>query len=176
MNEISRRVFYYGDELGRVCDSVEDELCMNRQIRDEWQKKHLEWKRTHFIDGPQAQPENAGVDKLDFTITDSGDYWLAVFSGRLDISISSDIEKKLNDAIQKSPKPLIVNFSDVQYMSSSGLRILLTIHSKLRKHGHSVLVGGASDMVKKLFLVTEVFQMFPVLNSVDDAVEHLAGM
>lgn len=163
----------YGDKLVRVCDSVEIELNTNRQKRENWHQKHQEWKKSHFIDDSRVYDNDARVDKLEFHIDDRDDYLVATFSGRLDLSISNDIELQLNQRIDEKQSSVIVDLTNVQYMSSSGLRILINLHAKLRKIDKTVLIGGASEMVRKLILVTEVSKMFPVFNSVDEAEEHL---
>lgn len=47
-------------------------------------------------------------------------------SGRLDVHLSADIEKGINDIIKNDPEAnLLLNLEDVEYMSSSGLRIFV---------------------------------------------------
>ena len=71
-------------------------------------------------------------------------------AGRLDITNSEDFENAVLKSLEKKKTPVIVRFQDVSYMSSSGVRALLSIYHALRKHGKDLIIAELSPAVKKI--------------------------
>ena len=72
--------------------------------------------------------------------------------GRLDTTTAPELEKAINnegDAL----KSLVLDFSGVDYISSAGLRVLLTAQKKMNVQGSMELVG-VNDAVMDIFEMT----------------------
>lgn len=73
-------------------------------------------------------------------------------SGRLDATSSPKLEKKLTQRINSGYKQLLLDFSAVEYLSSAGMRLLLSFTKKLKNEkGALVLFGltkGIMDIIK----------------------------
>ncbi len=61
-------------------------------------------------------------------------------SGDLDIASVDEFRKVLDDASQPPTETLIVDLSDVGFMDSSGLRVILETNERLRREHRSVAV------------------------------------
>lgn len=61
-----------------------------------------------------------------------GDVLVLRLSGRLDAVSSPHAEKKVFDYINKGQQKLLIDFSGVDYLSSAGMRMLLSISKKLK--------------------------------------------
>ena len=61
-------------------------------------------------------------------------------SGDLDIASVDEFRKELDDATLESEETLIVDLSDVGFMDSSGLRVILETNERLRREHRSVAV------------------------------------
>ena len=72
--------------------------------------------------------------------------------GRLDTNTAPELEAKLSGDMSGVEK-LIFDFSDLTYISSAGLRVLLTAILMMERQG-SVVIRNASDDVKDVFEVT----------------------
>lgn len=73
--------------------------------------------------------------------------------GRLDAATSSILERKLNSLIDEQHFRLALDFAGVDYLSSAGMRVLLSASKKLyNKQGALVLFSVSSD-------VEEIFKM-----------------
>lgn len=72
--------------------------------------------------------------------------------GRLDTTTSPDLEKYLGPAL-KGVTSLVFDFSELEYISSAGLRVLLSTVKVMNNQG-SMVVRNANDMVKEVFEVT----------------------
>ena len=73
-------------------------------------------------------------------------------SGRLDTSTAPDLEKEVKDNIEGVEK-LDFDFADLAYISSAGLRVLLSAQKIMNKQGEMV-VKNCSDEIKEIFEVT----------------------
>ena len=73
-------------------------------------------------------------------------------SGRLDTTTAPDLEKEVKDNIEGVEK-LDFDFADLAYISSAGLRVLLSAQKIMNKQGKMV-VKNCSDEIKEIFEVT----------------------
>ena len=85
------------------------------------------------------------IDKKENTLT------LAV-EGRLDTTTSPELENTINENIADVTK-LVFDFSNLEYISSSGLRVLLKAQKKMTLVGE-MIVKGANELVMEVFEVT----------------------
>lgn len=93
-------------------------------------------------------------------------------SGRLDVHLSAEIEKEINKIIQNEPNShLLMNLNDVEYMSSSGLRIFVSTMRILKEQKRMLKLCNMNNAVKKIFEVVELMDMFDIYENEDDAVK-----
>lgn len=72
--------------------------------------------------------------------------------GRLDTTTAPELEKELK-ADMDGLNALTLDFSKLDYISSAGLRVLLTAHKTMSKKG-GMKVTNANEMVREVFDVT----------------------
>lgn len=90
---------------------------------------------------------------VDMTEHPVNDILILKFAGRLDAAASPMMERKIVDLIEKGHTKLIMNFAGVDYLSSAGMRLLLSVSKRLQdKTGKLVLAAVHPD-------VMEVIQM-----------------
>ena len=78
-------------------------------------------------------------------------FYVAV-EGRLDTITSPDLEKEINESIE-GVKELTIDFDKVEYISSSGLRVLLAEQKVMNKQGSMKLIN-VNDTIMEIFEVT----------------------
>ncbi len=54
----------------------------------------------------------------------------------------------------------VIDCTDLNYISSSGLRILLNIYKHTRTNGHNAILKGLKDDVKEVFQISGFLQLF----------------
>ena len=69
---------------------------------------------------------------------------------------------------------VLLDMSQLQYMNSTGLNILISVLTRTRKGGGEVLISGLSTGVKQLFMVTKLDTVFTIKTTVDEAIASLA--
>ena len=77
---------------------------------------------------------------------------LLKIEGRLDTTTAPELEKAINNE-GDSLKNLVLDFEGVDYISSAGLRVLLTAQKKMNAQGHMELVN-VSEAVMDIFEMT----------------------
>ncbi len=82
----------------------------------------------------------------------------------------SVLEQELGE---QSGMNVLLDMSQLQYMNSTGLNILISVLTRTRKGGGEVLISGLSTGVKQLFMVTKLDTVFTIKGSVDEAIASL---
>ena len=72
--------------------------------------------------------------------------------GRLDTTTAPDLERALNEGMDAAAS-LTLDFAGLDYISSAGLRVLLSAHKAMAKKD-GMKVVNANEMVKEVFEVT----------------------
>lgn len=77
---------------------------------------------------------------------------MMTLTGRLDTTTAPDLEKEVKENIE-GVESLDFDFTSLEYISSAGLRVLLSAQKIMNKQG-SMVIKNASDEVKEIFDVT----------------------
>ena len=113
---------------------------------------------------------NLNLKKLENTV-------VIYLEGRLDVHLSADIEKKINKLIENEPKSnILLNLKDVEYMSSSGLRIFVSTMRILKENNRKLVLCNMNNAVKKIFEVVELTDMFDIFNSEEEALKFMQSL
>ena len=84
--------------------------------------------------------------------TVNGNTLTIALEGRLDTTTSPDLEKELKDTLGGADQ-LVMDFSKLDYISSAGLRVLLSAHKAMSSKG-GMKVTNVNDIVQEVFEVT----------------------
>jgi len=84
--------------------------------------------------------------------SENGSVMTISLEGRLDTTTSPALEKELNEILPKVNE-LVFDFSKLEYISSAGLRVLLTAHKMMSRKG-GMKVTHVNEIVQEVFDVT----------------------
>lgn len=73
--------------------------------------------------------------------------------GRLDTATSPQLEQELGEGLD-GVRELVLDFTPLRYISSAGLRVLLAAHKKMEKQEGRLVIRGANEGVREVFIVT----------------------
>ena len=103
---------------------------------------------------------------MDLKTRKEGNVIVVYLAGRLDVHLSAEIEKEINSIIQKETDcHLLLNLKDVEYMSSSGLRIFVSTMRILKESKRKLKLVEMNNAVKKIFEVVELMDMFDIYDT-----------
>lgn len=97
------------------------------------------------------------------TINVERDYELVTFAitGRLDTTTAPNLETTVQE-LSDDIKELVFDMSEVEYISSAGIRVLLGAYKKMISNNGVMRVEKANDMVREVFEMTGLLQMLEV--------------
>ena len=90
----------------------------------------------------------------------NGDELKVTVSGRLDTTTAPTLEEELKSSID-GIKKLVIDFKDLEYISSAGLRVLLVMQRIMNKQGE-MLVTDVNETVMDIFEVTGFFDILTI--------------
>lgn len=91
----------------------------------------------------------------------NGDELTVALHGKLDVSNASDFERDLLASLDSISK-LVLDFSDLYYISSAGLRVLLKALKQMKQQEGTVIVRNLSPVVEEVFRMTGLDQILTV--------------
>ena len=72
----------------------------------------------------------------------------------------AEVEKEMKPLYDNEDKDIVIDCEKLEYIASSGLRILLGILKKAKSHGHTVTLKGLNDDIKNVFKMTGFINLF----------------
>jgi len=83
-----------------------------------------------------------------------------ILGGEMDPAAALEAEKALEPLYQANGRDVVIECEKLDYIASSGLRIMLGILKKAKQHGHTVTLTGLNDDIKNVFKMTGFINLF----------------
>jgi len=96
------------------------------------------------------------------TITTNGNQIIAAFVGRLDTAAAVQAAEDVKPLLEASNKEIILDCTNLEYISSSGLRIFLSIRKEAGARGSKVIVRNISADIRQVFVMTGFVSLFEI--------------
>ena len=100
-----------------------------------------------------------------------GEVELVSVSGEIDIGSAPRLISALNEAVGNGDSPLVVDLTEVVFMDSTGLALLLNAHRRLTRRGTGFAVVCDEGPVKRVFAITDMMEVLQVCQDRADAVQ-----
>lgn len=95
---------------------------------------------------------------------------LVTVSGRVDSSNANELDKKLKELVANDRHNLVLQLSQVGYMSSAGLRSIVAALRECKKHGGDVRLATPSERVAEVLSLAGLDSLFQVFDDETAAV------
>lgn len=99
---------------------------------------------------------------MEVHITESEGTMTARLVGRLDTPAATDVSRDIQPLLDHADQTLVLDCSELTYISSSGLRIFLTIRKAAAARGGQVIIEGLSNEIRQVFMMTGFLQLFEI--------------
>jgi anti-sigma B factor antagonist len=99
---------------------------------------------------------------MDISQAKDGDVVIVKFAGRLDSSTAPAAEERLLTALGASAQSLVIDMSELVYISSAGLRVLLVVAKKAQAQHGKLALGGLTENVREVFSVSGFDSIFTI--------------
>jgi len=102
---------------------------------------------------------------MNVNITEKDQILTAALVGRLDTAVSQEVATALQPLVDKADRTLVLDCKGLEYISSSGLRIFLTIRKAAAAKGGKVIIRDISPEIRQVFMMTGFLNLFDVQES-----------
>jgi len=106
---------------------------------------------------------------MEFTQSKEGSFLVLAAAGRMDTLTSPEFETKCLECLNAGEKRLVVDMSGLEYISSAGLRSILSVAKKLKASGGDIAFCALSGIVAEVFAVSGFVKLMPVFATRQEA-------
>ncbi|MDD3626755.1 MAG: STAS domain-containing protein [bacterium] len=85
------------------------------------------------------------------------------------------LKESIKDELNKGKMNFVLDFSEMKYIDSAGLGILVIQNKKVNESGGKIKLSSLSKDILSLFSLTHLDKAFDIYNSIDDAIKSFAG-
>ena len=98
---------------------------------------------------------------------------ILALEGEIDLHRSPQIKETLEPLVAQKVKRILVDFSAVTYIDSSGLAVMIETLQRIQSYGGKFAMFGLRDSVRSIFEIARLDQIFSIFT---DEAAALAGM
>jgi anti-anti-sigma factor len=89
-------------------------------------------------------------------------------AGELDISNAAHAEEELRRAEERQPSVLVLDLSELAFMDSTGLRLVVSADQRAREAGRRLAIVQGPDPIKRVFEITRLAERLDIVASPSD--------
>jgi len=98
-----------------------------------------------------------------------GDIVIFDINGEIDLYNAPEIKEKIKDELNKNKVNVVINLDRVSYIDSSGIGVLISSLSNLKKIGGALKLINVYASVRKVFELTKLTSFFDIYDNESDA-------
>ena len=91
-------------------------------------------------------------------------------SGEVDVFTAPKLREQLIDLVDQGSYNIVVDLSDVEFLDSTGLGVLVAGLKRVKTHEGTLKIVSTKDKILKIFRITGLTRIFPIYDSADEAV------
>ncbi len=86
----------------------------------------------------------------------------AILTGRLDTAASTEVAPDFYKLSEKANLEIVLDFTHLEYISSSGLRLLIGLRKDCAAKGGKVIIEKINDTIRNVFTMTGFYSLFEI--------------
>lgn len=112
---------------------------------------------------------------MEITSTTEEEIHFITVNGDLDASSSILLDKAIKDALAANIKIIIVDCSNLNYISSAGLGVFMSYIEEFEANGVQLVIFGLSEKVKNVFKILGLDQLLNIVKTREEAKAFVNG-
>jgi len=128
-------------------------------------------KKYHFRMGTNDNQKRDLKMKIDHKMKNG--IIIVTIKGRLDAATSPSAEETIKKAMEEDNNRLLFDLSDLEYLSSGGLRVILSAAKEIRRRKGKVALCCLNQYVDEIFEVSGFKSMIPIRDTVEAGIKEL---
>lgn len=97
---------------------------------------------------------------MDLSIKQADAQITGLLNGRLDTAAAQQFANDMKPLLDNADKHIVLDCNNLEFISSSGLRLFLTLRKATIAKGGDVTITGVSDEIKNVFTITGFSSLF----------------
>ncbi|MFZ2198098.1 MAG: STAS domain-containing protein [Thermodesulfovibrionales bacterium] len=93
--------------------------------------------------------------------------------GRMDAVTAPEFDRQFNSWLSEGENAFVINFSGLDYISSAGLRSILSASKQIKANGGRSLFTGLTGPVKEVFELSGFYAIFEMCDSEEVAMTRM---
>ena len=98
------------------------------------------------------------ADELRVEVSETVRAWSVVVRGEIDMETAPQLERVLDEVVAKGALLVTLDLEGVDFLDSSGLRVILGASNKLNAQEGQLLIEGASSAVQRVLEITGIIE------------------
>ena len=100
---------------------------------------------------------------MNITIEQNDNQIVAHLAGRLDTAAAVEITPDIQALAEKADKHIVLDCAELEYISSSGLRLFLTLRKESAAKGGKLQVRAINNDIRQVFMMTGFISLFEIV-------------
>jgi anti-sigma B factor antagonist len=109
---------------------------------------------------------------MEINVKSMGQVTVVEIAGDIDSNTAPQAQERVLPLVQSGSK-ILLDMNGVEYMSSAGLRMLLSMYRQMSRQNGSMVLVGLSEEIKDTMSVTGFLNFFTTRDSVDEGLQAL---
>ncbi len=106
---------------------------------------------------------------MEVTVKEVDEVSVLSFEGNLDTNTAPQAQAQINQLIDGGSSKILINFDELNYISSAGLRVLLATAKKLKTTDGDLKICGLNKTVQEVFDISGFSSILSVVATEEDA-------
>ncbi len=106
---------------------------------------------------------------MEVTVKEVNEVSVLSFEGNLDTNTAPQAQEQIDQLIDGGSSKILINFNELNYISSAGLRVLLATAKKLKATSGDLKICGLNQTVQEVFDISGFSSILSVVATEEDA-------
>ncbi|WP_348663771.1 anti-sigma factor antagonist [Chlamydia vaughanii] len=94
--------------------------------------------------------------------------------GKLDGISSPEVQESISQSLSSGTKNIVLDCTNLDYMSSAGIRVLLQSYHQVGKHSGKIVLTSVPKTIEQTLYVTGFLSYFKMFSSIQEALQALS--
>jgi anti-sigma B factor antagonist len=112
---------------------------------------------------------------MDIQVREVGNVVILDINGEIDLYNAPEIKETIKNQMEQGKNQIIINLDKVSYIDSSGIGVLISSLSNLKKAGGGLKIIHVYASVRKVFELTKLTSFFDIYDSEQEALAAFGG-
>lgn len=106
---------------------------------------------------------------MDIDVSTEGGVWIAAMKGKFDIASAGPAEVAIKEILDQGADRVLIDFGEVPFIASSGLRVLLKTAQTMKSSGGNLRICSINETVRDVFEISGFDKILSVYGSRNEA-------